>query len=454
MPRSVSRVAKLTVPYVRALQPEATKYRVTDEDQRSLKLVVEPSGRKYWTTRYVTAEGVNSEAVLGEWTDVSVEEARRRANAKRGLASGGNDPAKVKRQVRAEGVERRAKTFTWLGELYMKASETGAFAGKNGKKAETTLAKERQYLRKHLTPRLGSKPIAEIKRATIVGALEEVATSSGHAAANSSLEVVRRVFAYGRHKGLIETNPALEIESYKSLPRDVVASDDVIRRLWLALEGAKADRVFRRAGTKPSESYASAAALQFSLLTLQRRGEVVRVRRSDVDFERGLWTIPSENKKERRKGLVPLSPWAQQLLREAFERSGGEWAFPAVEGRRRAETPGPGHLAPKTLTRFMARLRDGTGAGGDNVERKARRDAFQDITVHDLRRTGRTKLTGEELQIDPVTAERVLNHVVGSRQQRTYDWNDYAGPKRAALEAWANELRRIVYGEEAASKVA
>jgi hypothetical protein len=49
--------------------------------------------------------------------------------------------------------------------------------------------------------------------------------------------------------------------------------------------------------------------------------------------------------------------------------------------------------------------------------------------------------------VDEATAERVLNHRVGSDAQAAYDWNADLGKKRRALELWAGELRRIVYGE-------
>jgi len=444
MPKVASRVAKLTVPYCRSLEPAAAKYRVTDEGQRTLKFVVEPNGRKYWSVRYVTADGLNSEAVLGEWPAVLLEEARRRANEKRALASSGADPAKVKAKTRSAGVERRARTFGWLADLYVVASKKGLFGGKNGPKAETTIAKEEQYLRKHIIPRFGTKPIEEIRRRDILAALEEIAAGSGHSAANSSLETIRRVFAYGRHKEFLENNPALEIERFATEARDTVAKDDALRLLWKTLEGAKADRILKNGGSKPSEGYFAAAALQLSLLTLQRRGEVVRIHRGDVDFERDLWTIPAANKKERRKSLVPLSADARAILEDAFNRSAGEWAFPGRDAS--------GHVQPKTITRFMARLRQGVGAV-DEEARKAQKATLKDITPHDLRRTGRTKLTGEDLQIDEVTAERVLNHRVGSRQQNAYDWNTYLAPKRIALEAWAQELKQIVEGAPAKSNV-
>jgi integrase len=67
--------------------------------------------------------------------------------------------------------------------------------------------------------------------------------------------------------------------------------------------------------------------------------------------------------------------------------------------------------------------------------------ALKDVTPHDLRRTARTHLTGDRMSVDEITAEHILGHLVGSRQQNTYDLDTYITPKRVALEAWASELR-------------
>lgn len=425
------RSQRLTKTVCESLKPKAARYRVSDEVARGLKFVVEPSGRKYWTVRYVTASGKNTEKIIGEWPALLVEPARDEAGRVRDQARKGGDPVEEARADRKAQRAARVETFSKLAAAYFAASERGTFGGKGGPKAASTIAKERQYSRCHLEPRLGVRPISAITRNEIVGHLEEIAVKSGNAAANSALELTRRVFAYGRHKELIEHNPSLEIPRYSTSPRDVVASDDDLKKLWAELDKAKALYTPKRKGTdaaeeeRAREGYMSATVLQIALLTLQRRGEIVAINKRDIDWAKKLWTIPAINKKERRRGLVPLSDWACEILRDAFERSGGEWAF---AGRKSGEP-----IAPKTVTRFMARLRE--------------RTKLADLTPHDLRRTGRTRLTSDELSIDEVTAERVLNHVVGSRQQRAYDWQMYTTQKRNALNAWADELRRLVEGD-------
>lgn len=434
MPKGSQRAEVLTKRRVDDLKPEAKRYRVADLAQRGLKLVVEPSGRKFWTVKYVTSEGRESEKVLGEWPSILIEEARTDAGAVRARVKRQSvDPAEEARQTRREAekarrdeAQARELTFRKLADAYTAASRSGFRAGRQKlPKAASTIAKETQYLNKHILPALGDRPISLIKRRDLVTLLEGVAAKSGEDAANSCLEVLRRSFAYARHKELLESNPAIEISRYSRPQRDVVASDDDIITLWFALEAAKEpkpQRRERRTAHGSKDTFPSAIALQIAFLTLQRRGEVVAIHWDHIDWDRRLWTIPMQNKKERRRGLVPLAPMALRLLEQAFAHSKSEWAFVGKTVKR--------HMEPQSITRFMARIRESTGVA--------------DITPHDLRRTGRTKLTSDEVGVDETTAERVLNHVVGSRQQRAYDWQAYLTQKRSALEAWENELKRII----------
>lgn len=53
-------------------------------------------------------------------------------------------------------------------------------------------------------------------------------------------------------------------------------------------------------------------------------------------------------------------------------------------------------------------------------------------------------LTSERVGVGYETAERVIAHLVGSAVSRVYDRNEYLKEKRAALDAWAGELGKIV----------
>jgi integrase len=64
-------------------------------------------------------------------------------------------------------------------------------------------------------------------------------------------------------------------------------------------------------------------------------------------------------------------------------------------------------------------------------------------TLHDLRRTFRTRLSG--LAISSDIAEKVVNHVPKD-VRHVYDLHRYREEKRAALEAWAARLSGILEG--------
>lgn len=58
-------------------------------------------------------------------------------------------------------------------------------------------------------------------------------------------------------------------------------------------------------------------------------------------------------------------------------------------------------------------------------------------TIHDLRRTVRSKLA--ELRVPEVVARKVLNHETG-KVDRIYNRHDYLREKREALAKWGKHL--------------
>jgi integrase len=68
---------------------------------------------------------------------------------------------------------------------------------------------------------------------------------------------------------------------------------------------------------------------------------------------------------------------------------------------------------------------------------------------HDLRRTAATRMAAAGVPRDHVS--RVLNHVEGGpTATRVYDRYSYDAEKRAALDTWQRELRRILTEQQKA----
>lgn len=420
MPRQGATAERLTKRRVQAAEPRDRRYRINDTDQAGLYLFVYPSGRKAFGVRYVTSDGRESEALLGDFPGLTPEVARERAGKMRSdVRLLKKDPAKDRRQAKAQGTQTRKRTMEALGADFLGAEKA------RGKKSEATMKKARHYLESAIYPRLGSRPVSEIDHVVIAEALEgikEVAAKrsgkSGAGAANDARKWLLQLFKRARFLGWIGSDPMEHVDRMPEAPRQAVATDAQLQALWAAWEARRA--------SDDERGRASAMALQFLALTLQRGEEVASLSWAEIDRKRKLWTLPADRKKERRAAVVPLSKQALAILEEAIELNPtGEGPFIGRDGE--------GALKRNTLTQSFRR-------DCDRLE-------VPDLTPHDLRRTGRTAITDpERLGFPPHVGELVLNHSTGSSLQRTYDVNAYLTEKRRALEAWATLVDQIVTG--------
>ena len=79
--------------------------------------------------------------------------------------------------------------------------------------------------------------------------------------------------------------------------------------------------------------------------------------------------------------------------------------------------------------------------------------ALPEWHLHDLRRSTVTHMA--EIGIEPAVVEAAVNHISGVRAgvAGVYNRSTLAGPKRAALQRWADHVDLIVSGEQASNVV-
>jgi integrase len=102
-------------------------------------------------------------------------------------------------------------------------------------------------------------------------------------------------------------NPVKGVERYQEHKRERWLSDEELRRLCAALDEHTNTRA------------ANAARLQ--LLTGARLGEVLSSRKEDFDLDRGVWTKPSHQTKQKRTEYLPLGAQALALVASIIEVS-------------------------------------------------------------------------------------------------------------------------------------
>lgn len=418
MARRNARAEKLTKTVVEAAQPKPARYRINDTQQAGFFLMVYPSGRRCFGVRYVTADGRETDTQLGDYPALLPTRAREEAGRLRSRVRLENiDPNAERRTTRRDGVESRERTVGALGEAYLSHEK------RRGRKSAATLAKARHCLQSSIYPHLGRRPVAEIDHheiSDILWKVKEVAAQrsrkTGAGAANDARKYLLQLFAYAQRLGWIAGDPMRLVEKFPEKPRNVMASDAQLKTLWAVWEARRA------AGDERGRD--GAAALQFMTLTLQRGEEIAQLPWSEIDWDRKIWVIPAERKKEQRAAAVPLSSQAIELLRSCQ----------AINGNREgpfAGRKGEGKLRRNSLTQ--------------SFRRDCARLEIENLTPHDLRRTGRTIMSNpERLGIAIHVAELVLNHSTGSQLQRTYDLNAYLTEKRDALDAWGSEVEQIV----------
>lgn len=260
-------------------------------------------------------------------------------------------------------------------------------------------------------PHIGAKRIGDVTKHDILSVLDGIVDRGSPVTANCVLAVMRKLFNWASDvRSLIVVSPCKGIGAPTAeLSRDRVLSDDEIRAAWAAFDDT---------------GLPVGPLAQLLLLTGQRLSQVAEAQWSEIDLEAKTWKIPKERTKNGRAHEVPLSDAAVEFIR----------ALPRIEGRAGYVFTATGAQPVSNLKRLREALRRAA----------SERDVAP--TLHDLRRTVATNL--QKLGVRLEVTEAVLNHVSGSRKGivGVYQRHEYAEEKRAALEAWANELDAIVTG--------
>jgi integrase len=151
-------------------------------------------------------------------------------------------------------------------------------------------------------------------------------------------------------------------------------------------------------------------ALEFTILTAARSGEVLGVRWGEVDLEGKLWTVPASRMKGAREHRVPLSDRALAILTELALTRTGDFVFPGLK----AGKPLSSMALPMVLER-----------------------ANVDATVHGFRSSFRD-WAGERTAFPREIAEAALAHLVGDEVERAYRRGDALEKRRKLMNAWAD----------------
>ena len=171
----------------------------------------------------------------------------------------------------------------------------------------------------------------------------------------------------------------------------------------------------------------AACALQFSVLTAARTGEVIGGRVQEVDRRAAVWTVPANRMKAGREHRVPLSDAALNALEAVAPlRSDGDdaWLFPGGKYGK--------PLSNMALIMLLRRM------------------GYGDLTVHGFRSTFRD-WCAEATNHPREVAEQALAHVLGDKVEAAYRRGDLFEKRRRLMEDWAQFCARPAISAEVVS---
>ena len=395
-----------TKPLTKLLVERAAPGFLWDSKVPGFAVRVLPSGRRTYIYQYRARGGQQRRTVLGVHGAITVDQARDMAADLYEAVRRGRDPVAERRQA---AVRASRDTIEAVVDEFMQRHMEGR------KRAPSYIADTRALFDNHVLPRWRRRDIRSITRRDVIELLDAIVDAGKPLAANRTLAAVRKLFNWAIPRGLVDASPVAMIEPpTEETKRERTLAPDEIRAVW------------RAAG---EIGYPFGSFFRLALVTGQRRDEVAQMRRPDIDEAERLWTLASDQTKPGRSHIVPLSPIAWDILVELRTSRVGQGPF--IFSTTNGERPISGYSKAKVrLDAIIDRIRTAEGL-----------PALAPWRIHDLRRTVGTGLG--RLGVSRFIIGRVLNHA-----DRTvtgiYDRHEYLTEKRHALNAWADEIARIV----------
>jgi integrase len=154
----------------------------------------------------------------------------------------------------------------------------------------------------------------------------------------------------------------------------------------------------------------AALALEFSILTAARSGEVLGARWEEFDLDNAVWTVPAARMKAGREHRVPLLRRALKIVEAMYEARNSDFVF-------------AGQKADKTLAVTA-------------LQKVLRRMKIENATVHGFRSAFRD-WAAECTHFTNEVCEAALAHVIENKAEAAYRRGDLFDKRHKLMDAWA-----------------
>lgn len=276
----------------------------------------------------------------------------------------------------------------------------------------------RRVLDKDILPKIGAIAPADLEPHHIDDVLQFIIDRGAPTIANDALRYIQRILTYARKRRVVAYNVAADFDRSDAGGKEKPRSRNLKREELIKL--------FREMRNTPTLGRENELAFKILLATCVRKSELVKAKWSEFDLDSGIWHLAPERTKTETGIDIPLAPSVVEWLEELkIFAAGSEWLLPK---RRIAKQSVKPHISPDTLNVALKRVNHG----------------LDHFTIHDLRRTARSRLS--ELGVSREVAERALNHKLQGIAG-VYDHHDYFEERKQALTLWADLLVTLDKGK-------
>lgn len=388
-------------------QAERLKYTAGGKNEHSdgagLYFEIYPTGAKAWRFRYNHPQtGKRTKHTIGNYPAVSIAQARAERDKLQALLAQGIDPKVYIKQQEEEQALTNANTFLAVAERWK--------AKKQGEIEDKTLKKYWRSLEIHAFPTLGAFPVSEIVPTLAIVPLKSLEAQNKYDMANRVAGYINEILNFAVNGGLISFNPCLKmVKNLKKVKKqnNPHVKTEEIPQLLKDIEQANIQLTTK-------------ALIQFQLLTMVRPNEATEAEWSEIDLDKGLWTIPAERMKAREQHIVPLSTQAVNLLAQ----------MKAVSGRfKYVFTKRGNYHAPACV---------------DSINTALKRMGYKDRqTAHGLRGLARTYLAEQSITYEH--AEACLAHKTGGNVSLAYNHATYLEQRKTIMQFWGDFIEQAYH---------
>jgi integrase len=379
---------------VRNARPRLKPYKLSDGD--GLFLVIMPSGSKYWRMKYVFA-GKEKLLALGVYPGITLGEARERRAQARKLLAAGTDPGDAKKEAKRAAILKSENTFEAVARDWLEK--------RKHQWASITTDVKLGRLEKHVFPKIGSRPIADITPPEVLAMLRVVEDKGTLETARRAMQICGQIFMYAIATGRAERNPVPDLRGALKAP--VVKHRSYLKENELP---AYLDKLEAYDGDPQTK-----LALRLLLLTFVRTTELRGAEWGEIDWDKAEWRIPAERMKMRELHIVPLPTQAIAVLRQLQKHSGNRpFIFP---NQHNPST----FMSENTMLFALYRMGYHSRATG-----------------HGFRSTASTILNEHGFRADVI--ERQLAHGERDKVRAAYNHAQYLPDRREMMQWWADYL--------------